>query len=105
MDHQDTPPPAPSSTSTASNNNAPQPSVISDDLIKNILLEGHFITSEDINKAESFLSHRHISFLDYVLIQNLLSRESLGTAIAKYYQVPFADLEVYQPSKERISMV
>ncbi|MBI4034748.1 Flp pilus assembly complex ATPase component TadA [Candidatus Saccharibacteria bacterium] len=76
-----------------------------DGLIKKVLLESGYITSDVVNKAEAYLRTHHISFLDYVLIQNLLSREVLGQAVAKYYDLPFADLEIYQPSKERISMI
>src|SRR3990167_3159616 len=83
---------------------APTPE-LSDDLVKRILIGGRYTTPDVISKAEAFINTHHISFLDYILVQNIVTREVLGQAVAKYYGLPFADLEVFQPSKERISMI
>src|SRR3990167_7772322 len=94
-----------SHTTTPPDMNAVPPPGLSDDLVKKILVEGRYVAPDVISKAEAFIGTHHISFLDYILVQNIVTREVLGKAVAKYYGLPFADLEVFQPSKERISMI
>jgi type II secretory ATPase GspE/PulE/Tfp pilus assembly ATPase PilB-like protein len=78
---------------------------IDDGLLKEILLKTKYLTAEEIRKAESFTKSNHVSLFNYLLNQNVLAYELLGQAVAEYYHVPFADLEVYQPTKENIDLI
>lgn len=83
----------------------PPPGSYDDNLLKSILVKGNFLTSEEIKKAESYITTHGVSLFDYLLNQNVVAYDLLGQALAQYYGVEFADLAVYQPSKEHINMI
>ncbi|HSX45172.1 MAG TPA: ATPase, T2SS/T4P/T4SS family, partial [Candidatus Saccharimonadales bacterium] len=91
--------------------NNPAPTVtqssgtIDDELLKSILLKTQYLKAEDIAKAEEYTKKKQVSLFNYLINQNILAYEFLGQAVAEYYGVEFADLEVYQPSKKNISLI
>lgn len=78
---------------------------LQDNLVKQILVNGHYLTAETLRSAEHAATLAQMTFLDYVLDQNIITPELLGQAIAASYQVPYADLQLYQPSKDRIGLI
>jgi type IV pilus assembly protein PilB len=80
-------------------------SSIDDELLKSILLKTQYLKPEDLAKADEFTKRKHVSLFNYLISQNILAYEFLGQAVAEYYGVEFADLEVYQPSKKNISLI
>lgn len=78
---------------------------IDDQKLSDILLEGQFITEIDLRNAKSYTATHHISLFNYFLNQNVIAYELLGPALAKYYGLEYADLDIYQPSKEHISLI
>lgn len=76
-----------------------------DDLLASVLTKGQFITEVDLHNAKSYAATHHISLYEYFLTQNILDYAVLGRALAQYYGTEFADLDVFQPSKEHISMI
>jgi type IV pilus assembly protein PilB len=79
--------------------------ILDDEKLKAILLKSKFLTPEEIHRAENFISARHDTLFNYILNQNVLAYEFLGQSMAKYYGVEFADLEVFQPTKEHINLI
>ena len=79
--------------------------VIDDELLKAILLKTNYLTADEIHKAEGFTKSKRVSLFNYLLNQNVLAYELLGQAVAEYYKVQFADLEVYQPTKENFALI
>lgn len=70
--------------------------------IKEILLRQDYVTKEDLQKAEEYSKTRQIDVLDYLLSEQIITKDLLGQAIAESYGVPYADLNSAQPSKEQV---
>ncbi len=69
--------------------------------IKKILIEGNYVTVEDIKKAEEN-SSRSESLFSFLINEGVLSSTIFGQAIAEHYKVPYADLKSNPPQKESI---
>jgi type II secretory ATPase GspE/PulE/Tfp pilus assembly ATPase PilB-like protein len=67
-----------------------------------ILLKGNYVTPEDIKKAEETSKFSRTTVIDYLLSQNLISKDLLGQAVAESFGVPYADLNTVQPSREQV---
>jgi type IV pilus assembly protein PilB len=73
--------------------------------LSKILIDGQYITEEDLAHAKIYVATHHISLYEYFLNQNVIAYDLLGHAFGKYYGLEYADLDVYQPSKEHISLI
>lgn len=73
--------------------------------IKEILLRGHYVSEEDIKRAEEYAKKHRTSLAEYFLVEGLLTRDLLGQAMAENFGVPYADLNSYPPSREQILKV
>jgi len=69
--------------------------------VKEILLKGDYVSLEDITKAEAFAKKRNSSIVEYLLAEELISKDLLGQAMAEFFKVPYADLNSNQPSHEQ----
>ena len=58
MDNSTVPPQDPGATAVQVN--SAQPAVLSDELVKKILVEGHYVTPDVIAKAEAYVATTHI---------------------------------------------
>ncbi|HUD06775.1 MAG TPA: ATPase, T2SS/T4P/T4SS family [Candidatus Saccharimonadales bacterium] len=76
-----------------------------DNLLKSLLIKGQFLSNEELQMAEGYIATHHISLFDYLLNQNIVAYDLMGQTLARYYGVEFADLGVFQPTKEYISMI
>jgi type IV pilus assembly protein PilB len=76
--------------------------LLNDDKIKNILLKGDYLSQEDIIEAEKSAKQGKLPLSSYLLKNNLITKDLLGQAIAEFFQVEYADLNSYQPSKEQV---
>ena len=63
-----------------------------DKTIKQILLRENYVTEEDVKNAEDFAKTQHVSFIEYLLQENLITKDLFGQAIAESFNVPYADL-------------
>ena len=63
-----------------------------DKTLRDLLLKENYVTEEDIERAEAFATERHVSPVDYLLQENLITKDLLGQAIAESFQVSYADL-------------
>jgi len=73
-----------------------------DSKIKQILLTGNYVEIKDIEKAEEYAKEHRGSITEYLLGEDLLSREILGQAIAESFGVSYADLNKKYPTKEQV---
>lgn len=78
---------------------------IEDKKIKQVLLEGNYITDEDVKKAEAATKGEEGKFLDYLLSQEIINKDLLGQAIAESDKVSYANLNTNQPSVEQIKLL
>lgn len=76
-----------------------------DSKIKQILISGNYIEAKDIEKAEEYAKDHRGSLIDYLLGENLLSREILGQAIAESFGVPYSDLNEKHPNKDQVLLI
>jgi type IV pilus assembly protein PilB len=69
---------------------------------KDILLNGGYVSPEDIEKAEKHAKKHKVLITDYLLSQGVINKDLLGQAIAEFFGVPYADLNSNQPSREQV---
>jgi type II secretory ATPase GspE/PulE/Tfp pilus assembly ATPase PilB-like protein len=65
-----------------------------------ILTQGNYVSAEDAKKAEAFAKEHRGSAVDYLLSEDLLTKDLVGQAVAEHLKVPFADLNSRRPSAE-----
>ena len=76
-----------------------------DKIIKDILLKENYVTEEDIRNADDFAKTHNMSFIEYLLQENLITKDLLGQAIAESFKVPYADLNSTLPSPEQVQKI
>lgn len=67
-----------------------------------ILLEGSYVTKEEIEKAEQTAKDREMSLADYLIAEDILSKDILGQATAESLHLPYVDIGSHRPSKEQV---
>lgn len=70
--------------------------------IKEILLQGNYVTKDDLERAEIFVKNNEGGFLDYFSRQGLLTPDLLGQALSEYFKVAYLDLNTNVPSKDLV---
>ena len=70
--------------------------------IKQILIDGSYITDIDLKKAEAFSKTHRIGLVEYLLSEGLITKDILGQAIAESLKVAYADLSANPPSREQV---
>lgn len=73
--------------------------------IKKVLLDGNYVTKDDIQKAESYAEEHRGSLLEYLLAEGLTSTDIMGQAIAESLHVPYSNLIAREPSKEQVLLI
>ncbi len=76
-----------------------------DKKIKQILLDGSYITEDDIKKAEEFSKTHRTGLVEYLLSESLITKDIIGQAIAESFQVPYSDLNAHNPVKEQVLII
>ena len=74
-------------------------------LQKKILTEQNYITKEDAEKAEAYEKTGNGSFVDYLLREGILNKDTLGLAIAEYYKVSYTDLDSLSSSAVELAKI
>ena len=74
------------------------------DIIK-ILLEGSYVSQEDVEEAKSFSKKYNKSVLDYFISQEIINKDIFGQAVAEFFGVDYADLNTIIPSIKQISVI
>jgi len=70
--------------------------------LKQLLLDGSYVTENDMARAESYAKKNRTSIIEFLLDQNLLTKDLLGQAIAESLKVPYADLARNPPPREQV---
>jgi len=70
--------------------------------LKDILVRGSYVTSEDVAAAERYVGQKRGTFVDYFLSHGLLTKDLVGQAVAEAYGLPYADLNTNRPSREQV---
>jgi len=65
---------------------------LEDASIKDVLLGGNYVSSEDMSKAEVAADKTGVSLVEYLMKQDLLTRDLLGQALAESKGVQYVDL-------------
>jgi hypothetical protein len=76
-----------------------------DKTIKDLLLKGNYVTEEDVKNAEDFAKTHHASLIEYLLQENLITKDLLGQAVAESFKVPYADLNSTPPIPEQVQKI
>ncbi len=66
------------------------------------LIQGNYISSEVIKNAEKLANKQNISLYEYLISENLVTKDLLGQAIAESYKISYADLNSLPPSQEQM---
>lgn len=67
-----------------------------------ILLDGHYIDDADVKKAEKYAKQYKKDAIEYLLAEDIITKDLIGQAVAEYLEVPYADLNTQQPPKEQV---
>ncbi len=73
--------------------------------IVEILLRQNYVTTDDIKKAEEYLKGHPVSLVDYLIGQEIITKDLLGQAIAESWSIPYADLNSNQPTPEQVMKI
>jgi len=76
-----------------------------DSKIKKILLDGEYVTKEELKKAEKYAKLHSTTVVDYFFAEKIISKNILGQAIAESYSVPFADLKKIRIDNEVFKLI
>ena len=77
---------------------------INDDTLREILLQGNYITAAELKRAEKAMQ-AGASLTDVLLAENIVSKDLIGQAVAEALSVPYADLNSLQPTREQVLKV
>ena len=76
-----------------------------DATIKKILLDGNYITKEDIKNGEDYIENFRGTFLDYLISEGITTEDIIGQAIAESFNLSYSNLNVHQPSKDQVLLI
>lgn len=78
---------------------------LDDQKIKEILIKENYVTEEDIKLAEAYALDRHVSIVDYLLLNQLITKDLLGQAIAEDLGVLYTSLHTVPLSQEHVLQI
>ena len=74
-----------------------------DKTIRQVLLKKNYVTEEDILNAEHYTKTHPVSFTDYLLQTNLITKDLLGQTIAESLCIPYANLNTRPATTEQVN--
>ena len=75
---------------------------LDDKNIKQILLDGSYITEGDLKKGEEFSKTHRTGLVEYLLSEGLITKDILGQAMAESWKVAYSDLNSNLPAREQV---
>jgi type II secretory ATPase GspE/PulE/Tfp pilus assembly ATPase PilB-like protein len=78
---------------------------ISDEKIAEILMKGSYLEKSDIDSAYKKIGSNNASLIDVLLNLGLLNKDLLGQAIAEYFNVPYSDLNSFNPDRDQVLLI
>lgn len=79
--------------------------IIDNKNIKEILIQGNYISEEDAKRAEDLAKKGVISFVDALLREGIVNSDIVGQAIAESFKVPYADLNSSAINAEQVRII
>lgn len=73
--------------------------------IQKILLDQGYVEQQDVEAAQEFELSGAGSALDYLVQQELITKDLFGQAIAEHYGVPYADLNSNMPTQDQVVLI
>ena len=73
--------------------------------VKQLLIHNNLVKVDQLERLFTYALSHHINFLEYLVSQNVVTKDQIGSLIAQTYSIHYADLERYQPSKQQISLI
>ena len=74
----------------------------SDQKIIDILLREHYVTEEDMKKAQNLDKKQDVPITDFLISEGLINSDLLGQAVAESMHLPYADLNANLPSRTQV---
>jgi len=71
-------------------------------ILKESLVKKGLIKTEYLKNIEHAVTTYNINLIDYLISQNIVTKENIGQTIAEHFGCNYIDLEINQPSKELI---
>ena len=81
---------------------------IDEQKIKQVLLDGNYVSEEDIANAQKAIkdsSDSSTSVIDWLLKEEIINKDLLGQAMAESDKVSYANLNTYKPSSEQVRSI
>lgn len=78
---------------------------LEDPRLKDILLQQGYVTPEDVQKAEEISAAHHISIVESLITENIITKDLAGQAIAEFYTIPFSDISSNTPAHDVITQI
>jgi len=75
------------------------------ELAKKALLNGSYLSQEELSKVEETAKKNDISLIDYLLGEDVISKPLLGQAIAEILNTQFVDLERQPPDPDTVHKI
>ena len=73
--------------------------------IGRVLLEGGFLTSQQLEKAKQLTQEKGIGLLDVILSQGMVARETLTTVLSFQLRIPIVDLRHVQVDAQAVRLM
>lgn len=73
-----------------------------DETIKKILLEEGYVSEGDVKKAEIYAKDHGSSFVEYFIVEGLLTKEIITQAIAESIDMSYLNLKASIPTKDEV---
>ena len=78
---------------------------IDDQTLQEILLKQNYITADDVKRGEQYLKKNRGTLVEFLLAEDLVTKDLIGQATAESLGVPYADLNSYEPTDEQVMKI
>ena len=78
---------------------------IDDKKLLDILIQGSYLSQEDATKAIEYSKKHHVTAAEYLVMEDMVTKDLLGQAIAESFKMPYADLKTHMPGKEMVEKI
>ncbi len=70
-----------------------------------VLLDGNYITPDDLKVFDAHLKNHNISLKEYLIEKGLVSNSLIGQAVAESYGIPYLDLKAASIGSEQVNLI
>jgi len=78
---------------------------LEEEKILDLLVSQNYISQEDGENAKDYVKTQGGSFLDYLFVEGILSKEMFGEAMGEYYRVPYAYFDKVDIDVDVVKMI